>query len=126
MAKPGSGPAALPAGSSGLDPRDLVGGANGSVRRPPERMAARRTDGSIFPAEVTTAELTEEDESELTLLVVRDLTGVLDVEAELRRQQRQIELILRAASEGIIGVDHEGRIVLVNPAGAKILRYRAA
>jgi PAS domain S-box-containing protein len=51
---------------------------------------------------------------------------VLDVEAELRRQQRQNELILRAASEGIIGVDHEGRIVLVNPAGAKILRYRAA
>ena len=126
VATPGSGPAALPAGSSGLDPRDLVGGAGGSVRRPPERMAARRTDGSIFPAEVTTAELTEEDESELTLLVVRDLTGVLDVEAELRRQQRQIELILRAASEGIIGVDHEGRIVLVNPAGAKILRYRAA
>ena len=126
VATPGSGPAALPAGSSGLDPRDLVGGAGGTVRRPPERMAARRTDGSIFPAEVTTAELTEEDESELTLLVVRDLTGVLDVEAELRRQQRQIELILRAASEGIIGVDHEGRIVLVNPAGAKILRYRAA
>ncbi|HWG25516.1 PAS domain-containing protein [Actinospica sp.] len=123
VATPGAGPAALPAGSAPLDPRDLVGAA---VRRPPERMAARRTDGSVFPAEVTTAELTEEDESELTLLVVRDLTGVLDVEAELRRQQRQIELILRAASEGIIGVDHEGRIVLVNPAGAKILRYRAA
>jgi PAS domain S-box-containing protein len=125
VATPGSGPAALPAGTSGIDPRDLVG-AGGPVRRPPERMAARRTDGSVFPAEVTTAELTEEDESELTLLVVRDLTGVLDVEAELRRQQRQIELILRAAAEGIIGVDHEGRIVLVNPAGAKILRYRAA
>lgn len=124
VATPGAGPAALPAGSAApMDPRDLVGAA---VRRPPERMAARRTDGSVFPAEVTTAELTEEDESELTLLVVRDLTGVLDVEAELRRQQRQIELILRAASEGIIGVDHEGRIVLVNPAGAKILRYRAA
>jgi PAS domain S-box-containing protein len=89
-------------------------------------MAARRTDGSMFPAEVTMAELGEDDESGLSLLVVRDLSGVLDVEAELRRQQRQIELILRAASEGIIGVDHEGRIVLVNPAGAKILRYRAA
>jgi PAS domain S-box-containing protein len=125
VATPGSGPAALPAGASGLDPRDLVGAA-GPVRRPPERMAARRTDASVFPAEVTTAELTEQDASELTLLVVRDLTGVLDVEAELRRQQRQIELILRAAAEGIIGVDHEGRIVLVNPAGAKILRYRAA
>lgn len=124
VATPGSGPAALPAGTSAaLDPRALVGAP---VRRPPERMAARRTDGSVFPAEVTTAELTEDEDSELTLHVVRDLTGVLDVEGELRRQQRQIELILRAASEGIIGVDHEGRIVLVNPAGAKILRYRAA
>lgn len=124
VATPGSGPAALPAGASAaLDPRVLAGAP---VRRPPERMAARRTDGSVFPAEVTTAELAEDEDSELTLHVVRDLTGVLDVEAELRRQQRQIELILRAASEGIIGVDHEGRIVLVNPAGAKILRYRAA
>jgi PAS domain S-box-containing protein len=124
VATPGSAPAALPPGASAaLDPRAQAGAP---VRRPPERMAARRTDGSIFPAEVTTAELAEDDDSELILHVVRDLTGVLDVEAELRRQQRQIELILRAASEGIIGVDHEGRIVLVNPAGAKILRYRAA
>jgi PAS domain S-box-containing protein len=125
VATAGSGPAALPVGASAaLDPRAATGAV--PVRRAPERMAARRTDGSVFPAEVTTAELAADEDSELTLHVVRDLSGVLDVEAELRRQQRQIELILRAASEGIIGVDHEGRIVLVNPAGAKILRYRAA
>ncbi|WP_034266643.1 PAS domain-containing protein [Actinospica robiniae] len=122
LATPGSDPTALPAGPSAATATPVTG----PVRRPPERMAARRTDGGMFPAEVTTAELGEDDDAGLTLLVVRDLTGVLDVEAELRRQQRQIELILRAASEGIIGVDHEGRIVLVNPAGAKILRYRAA
>ena len=54
VATPGAGPAALPAGSSGPDPRDVVGGPGSAVRRPPERMAARRTDGSVFPAEVTT------------------------------------------------------------------------
>ena len=122
LAPTGSAPAALPAGPSAA----AGATATGPARRPPERMAARRTDGGMFPAEVTMAELAEDDDAALTLLVVRDLSGVLDVEAELRRQQRQIELILRAASEGIIGVDHEGRIVLVNPAGAKILRYRAA
>ena len=122
LATTGSAPAALPAGPSAA----AGATATGPARRPPERMAARRTDGGMFPAEVTMAELAEDDDAGLTLLVVRDLSGVLDVEAELRRQQRQIELILRAASEGIIGVDHEGRIVLVNPAGAKILRYRAA
>lgn len=125
VATAGSAPAALTAGASAaMNPQAMAGAA--PARRAPERMAARRTDGSVFPAEVTTAELAAEEDSELTLHVVRDLSGVLDVEAELRRQQRQIELILRAASEGIIGVDHEGRIVLVNPAGAKILRYRAA
>jgi PAS domain S-box-containing protein len=120
VATVGDSPRALPAGS----------GANGaeahpSARSKPERQAAARTDGTVFPAEVSSAALPGEDE-ELVLLIIRDLTGVLDVEAELRRQQRQIELILRAASEGIVGVDHEGRIVLVNPAGAKILRYRAS
>lgn len=120
VATSGPGPAALPAGSGTA----AATGARPIERGRPERLGARRTDGSMFPAEVSTAKLPD-DEDELTLYVVRDLTDVLDVEAELRRQQRQIELILRAASEGIIGVDHEGRIVLVNPAGARILRHRA-
>ena len=124
----------LPAGSGaeapGADTDAADAGADAAQAHPagrsrPERQAAARTDGSVFPAEVSSAALPGED-GELVLLIVRDLTGVLDVEAELRRQQRQIELILRAASEGIVGVDHEGRIVLVNPAGARILRYRAS
>jgi PAS domain S-box-containing protein len=122
VATPGSAPAALPAGSSAPPPGTAP---NAPLRGPSERLAARRTDGSLFPAEVNTAKLPD-DEDELALYVVRDLTGVLDVEAELRRQQRQIELILRAASEGIVGVDNEGRIVLVNPAGARLLRHRAS
>lgn len=123
----GAAPAELPAGApAGDDPGGLADAeAHPAARSRPERQAAARTDGSVFPAEVSSAALPGED-GELVLLIVRDLTGVLDVEAELRRQQRQIELILRAASEGIVGVDHEGRIVLVNPAGARILRYRAS
>lgn len=130
-AVPGAGPAALPAGSTPAEPAEPAGSgppeadAETPTRGRPERLAARRTDGRLFPAEVTSSTLPG-DEDDLTLLVVRDLSGQLDLEAELRRQQRQIELILRAASEGIVGVDHEGRIVLVNPAGAKILRHRAS
>jgi PAS domain S-box-containing protein len=122
--------AELTAGPPADDPGSLAdtdadAEAHPVSRSRPERQAAARTDGTVFPAEVSSAALPG-DEGELVLLIVRDLTGVLDVEAELRRQQRQIELILRAASEGIVGVDHEGRIVLVNPAGARILRYRAS
>jgi len=129
-------------------------------RQRPTRMVARRTDGSEFPVEVTSANLEDGRTpyasaidaafadpppgyggtggptggpggpgytgDELLMLVVRDLTGTLDTEAELARQQRQTEMILRAASEGVIGVDTEARIVLVNPAAAQILGHRAS
>ncbi|WP_237323279.1 PAS domain-containing protein, partial [Streptomyces sp. JJ36] len=120
----------------------------GEARTKPTRMIARRTDGSAFPVEVTSANLEDgrtpyassfeaawSDHGtgggkhytgdELLMLVVRDLTGTLDTEAELARQQRQTEMILRAASEGVVGVDGSGRIVLVNPSAAQILGYRA-
>ncbi|MFD0399739.1 PAS domain-containing protein [Kitasatospora sp. NPDC127121] len=115
----------------------------------PVRMTARRTDGTSFPVEVSgndfpddgTGEgrgygLTSYDPyrersrpssaSDLLLLLVRDLSSRLGVEAELRRQHKQTEMILRAAAEGVLGVDLEGRCVLVNPAAAHILEYRAS
>ncbi|MFI6106837.1 PAS domain-containing protein [Streptomyces sp. NPDC051310] len=122
----------------------------GSMRRPeaadargrtkPTRMVARRTDGSEFPVEVTSASLEDGREAydaygaaprpytgdELLMLVVRDLSGTIDTEAELARSQRQTEMILRAASEGVVGTDTDGRIVLVNPAAAQILGWRAS
>ncbi|WP_189983725.1 PAS domain-containing protein, partial [Streptomyces termitum] len=120
----------------------------GSMRRPdpadqrgrttPTRMTARRTDGDEFPVEVTSASLEDGRAAyaastptgaftgdELLMLVVRDLTGTLDTEAELARSQRQTEMILRAAAEGVVGTDTDGRVVLVNPAFAQILGYRA-
>ncbi|MBC7271091.1 MAG: PAS domain-containing protein, partial [Streptomyces sp.] len=118
----------------------------GSMRRPdhidprartkPTRMIARRTDGSEFPVEVTSANLENPGQQaydshgygsdELLMLVVRDLSGTVDTEAELARSQRQTEMILRAASEGVVGTDTDGRVVLVNPAAAQILGYRAS
>ncbi|WP_443042429.1 PAS domain-containing protein [Streptomyces sp. B21-101] len=119
----------------------------GSMRRPdhmdprgrtkPTRMMARRTDGTEFPVEVTSANLENGQQAydgygyssasdELLMLVVRDLSGTVDTEAELARSQRQTEMILRAAAEGVVGTDTDGRIVLVNPAAAQILGYRAS
>ncbi|MGP2441143.1 PAS domain-containing protein [Streptomyces sp. JW3] len=117
----------------------------GSMRRPdhidprartkPTRMVARRTDGSEFPVEVASANVDSGQPAydaygspgdELLMLVVRDLSGTVDTEAELARSQRQTEMILRAAAEGVVGTDTDGRIVLVNPAAAQILGYRAS
>ncbi|GHJ40157.1 PAS domain-containing protein [Streptomyces sp. TS71-3] len=117
----------------------------GSMRRPdsiddsgrtkPTRMLARRTDGNEIAVEVTSANLERGQTAyethgytgdELLMLVVRDLSGTLDTEAELARSQRQTEMILRAAAEGVVGTDTDGRVVLVNPAAAQILGYRAS
>ncbi|MCB5910803.1 PAS domain-containing protein, partial [Streptomyces pinistramenti] len=114
-------------------------------RTKPTRMVARRTDGTELLVEVTSANLedgrtpyesafeaayadhrTGYTGDELLMLVVRDLTGTLDTETELARQQRQTEMILRAAAEGVVGVDSEGKVVLVNPSAAQILGYRAS
>ncbi|MEV8418714.1 PAS domain-containing protein [Streptomyces niveus] len=127
-----------------FDPRLIPG----SMRRPeasdergrtkPTRMVARRTDGSEFPVEVTSANLEDGQQAqayndlhnytgdELLMLVVRDLSGTVDTEAELARSQRQTEMILRAAAEGVVGTDTDGRVVLVNPAAAQILGFRAS
>ncbi|MFF9688059.1 PAS domain-containing protein [Streptomyces sp. NPDC014623] len=119
----------------------------GSMRRPdaadewgrtkPTRMTARRTDGTDYPVEVTSASLdsghagyndihSSYTGDELLMIVVRDLSGTVDTEAELARSQRQTEMILRAASEGVVGTDTDGRVVLVNPAAAQILGFRAS
>ncbi|MGW2374338.1 PAS domain-containing protein [Kitasatospora sp. NPDC001683] len=112
----------------------------------PVRMTAHRTDGTTFPVEVSGNDFATDggdgygrspydlyregprasSASDLLLLLVRDLSGRLGVEAELRRQHKQTEMILRAAAEGVLGVDLEGRCVLVNPAAAHILEYRAS
>ncbi|MCA6095185.1 PAS domain-containing protein, partial [Streptomyces sp. SCA3-4] len=112
-------------------PRDDADGG----RTKPTRMIARRTDGTQFPVEVTSANLDGRTpyaephasyDDELLMLVVRDLTGTVDTEAELARSQRQTEMILRAAAEGVVGVDTAGKVVLVNPSAAQILGYRAS
>ena len=45
---------------------------------------------------------------------------------ELRELQRQLELILNSAGEGIYGVDLAGRITFANPAAAKALGLQVA
>ncbi|MEY9930148.1 PAS domain S-box-containing protein [Catenulispora sp. GP43] len=108
------------------DPGESGGGSvSGSDAGVPTRMVAKLADGSGFPAEVVRSFLPA-GHGGLEVVVVRDVSGVADAEAELRRQQRQTELILRAASEGIVGVDTGGRVVLVNPAAARVLKYRAS
>lgn len=47
------------------------------------------------------------------------------VEGLFREIERENQLILRAAGEGIYGVDSEGRTTFLNPAGERMLGWRA-
>ncbi|MFJ6580837.1 PAS domain-containing protein [Streptomyces sp. NPDC091368] len=96
----------------------------------PVRTAARRLDGETFRVEVTRVRPEPDGEAhgggedeELWALVVRDLTEALATEAELARVRQQCEMILRATTEGVVGTDLAGRVVLVNPAFTRILGY---
>ncbi|MFJ7247330.1 PAS domain-containing protein [Kitasatospora sp. NPDC098652] len=134
-----------------FDPSRIPGSMRPATREAdaldrPVRMTAHRTDGTTFPVEVSGNDFAADggdgygrspyepyregsrasSSSDLLLLLVRDLSGRLGVETELRRQHKQTEMILRAAAEGVLGVDLEGRCVLVNPAAAHILEYRAS
>ncbi|MFJ9693185.1 PAS domain-containing protein [Kitasatospora sp. NPDC101183] len=137
-----------------FDPSRIPGSMRPATREDdpldrPVRMTAHRTDGTTFPVEVSGNDFADDggrgsalspsgsydpyregsrspSSSDLLLLLVRDLSGRVGVEAELRRQHKQTEMILRAAAEGVLGVDLEGRCVLVNPAAAHILEYRAS
>jgi PAS domain S-box-containing protein len=44
-----------------------------------------------------------------------------EIRSDLERLTHRTSLILQAAGEGLFGVDEEGRIVFVNPAGAEML-----
>jgi PAS domain S-box-containing protein len=106
------------------DLRELTGDASaadrGGMGRPRE-VVARRADGSTFPLEVTVTRMDDGPEGLHFVVVGRDVSQRKAAEAALERSRRQTELLLSSADEGIIGLDADARIVLVNPAASRML-----
>ncbi|HKA69985.1 MAG TPA: PAS domain-containing protein [Actinomycetes bacterium] len=101
-------------------------------RTEPDRLTGRRTDGTTFGCEVSTSFLSSTGEEDLLVVVIRASSTAAafstanEDTGEVARQARQTELILRAASEAIVGVDAQGKIILANPAAARMLRCKAS
>jgi PAS domain S-box-containing protein len=53
--------------------------------------------------------------------VCRDITEQKEAEVALNALNRQYNLILKSAGEGIYGLDKEGRITFINPAAAQMI-----
>lgn len=82
----------------------------------------RRRDGTTVPVEVSASLVTWADE-QVVLVNVRDVSEVRAAAAELQELSRRLRLILDSASDGIVGLDRDGRITFVNKAAAAQLGW---
>jgi len=85
--------------------------------------AHRAKDGRVVHLEISINVLYDNGHK-ILVGFARDVTDRLRAERELARLTRQQQLILDAAAEGIAGLDPEGRVTFINPAGAQILGMR--
>lgn len=86
-------------------------------------ISARRKDDTEFSAEASISKL-ELGEEKVFTVILRDITERKQAEETLEQLSRQNELILNSVGEGLCCLDLQGRITFVNPAAAKLLRYR--
>ena len=78
-------------------------------------LSGRRKDGSEFSVEISLAPL-ETEAGKLVISIIRDTTLRRQAEAKFRR-------LLESAPDGIIVVDREGRIVIVNQKAEQLFDY---
>jgi PAS domain S-box-containing protein len=88
-------------------------------------LAGRRKDGSEFPVEISLS-FTETDRGQLFIAFVTDITERQRSVDALRRSEAKARAILENASEGIVVVDANGRIVSVNAKTEQMFRYDRA
>jgi PAS domain S-box-containing protein len=86
----------------------------------------RRKDGTEFPVELRTFLIRDQSGGPIAMwAIVRDLTERKQAQEAMAGLQRQNELILNSAAEGILGLDLQGNHVFINPAAARMLGYEA-
>lgn len=83
----------------------------------------RRKDGSFFPVEVNIT-YTHLDRA-YVLAVVRDITRRKQIERSLREREVQLQHIVDTVPAGVLLLDADGRIYLMNPVAEKYLAVLA-
>jgi PAS domain S-box-containing protein len=82
-----------------------------------------RKDGSHFSVHYTSTPIWENGSIVGAVVVFQDVSKLKQAESELAILQRQSELVLSAAGEGICGSDCEGLVTFINPAAAAMLAW---
>jgi PAS domain S-box-containing protein len=109
-----------PAHEAGLA-RLAAGGEPHILGRPVELVGLKK-DGTEFPLELSLARWTTK-EGTFFSGIIRDITERKRAEEAVIRLSRHNELILHSAGEGIFGLDREGHVTFINPAGAQLLGW---
>lgn len=81
-----------------------------------------RKDGSQFPFLLSLADTVLEGRHYFSA-IIHDLTQLRRTEAALRESENRIRSIFRTAVDGIININTQGLIELINPAGAGMFGY---
>ncbi len=79
-------------------------------------------NGSTFPMELSVSESAENDQK-IFVGILRDISDRKANELAMELANRERNLILNSAGEGIYGLDIEGKTTFVNPTACKILGY---
>ena len=78
-------------------------------------IAAVRQDGTEFPVELSITRQDLGDQPRFTGYL-RDLTGLKDMESELRRSRDELEAILEAVADSVTARGPDGDLIYANPA----------
>ena len=88
-----------------------------------EELEVFAKDGHRIPIEVATRLIVEDGRPVGITGVARDISDRKTAEAALAHSQRKISLILEAVTEGVLGLDLDGKITFENPAAASMLGW---
>ncbi|MEO8878842.1 MAG: response regulator [Gemmatimonadaceae bacterium] len=93
----------------------------------PVQYRIRRADGTFAWFETTGQPVIDAERHTLIEIVTvsRDISQRREVEEDGKRLAVRNALLLESAAEGIVGLDHEGTIIFLNPAGERILGWTA-
>ncbi len=81
-------------------------------------------DATAIPVEYLSTPIVENGKLVGAVVVFRDISGIIEAEERRKQLQKQMELILNSAGEGICGLDHHGRVTFVNQAALLMLGWR--
>lgn len=87
---------------------------------------ARRKDGSTFPAEIGLSTLAGEGGDLLVLASVVDISARKTSERRIASQEERLRLVIESSPNGVLTVDAQGRIALVNAQVERLFGYTRA